>query len=96
MRVRQPRAGGWDQGNGQGVTGRGTPARCAMVRRYNLRKGILMNSLPSRPPTPEGPGSVSGAPHLPEGFASTFTSRYLDTGDVRLHAVIGGAGRRCC
>jgi pimeloyl-ACP methyl ester carboxylesterase len=51
-----------------------------------------MNSSPSRPPTPEGPGSVSGAPHLPEGFASTFTSRYLDTGDVRLHAVIGGAG----
>jgi pimeloyl-ACP methyl ester carboxylesterase len=51
-----------------------------------------MNSSPSRQPTPEGPGSVSGAPHLPEGFASTFTSRYLDTGDVRLHAVIGGAG----
>ena len=26
-------------------------------------------------PTPEGPGSVSGAPHLPDGFANTFTSR---------------------
>jgi pimeloyl-ACP methyl ester carboxylesterase len=51
-----------------------------------------MNSSPSRPPTPEGPGSVSGAPHLPEGFATTFTSRYLDTGAVCLHAVIGGAG----
>ncbi len=41
---------------------------------------------------PEGPGSVSGAPNLPEGFADTFTSRYIDTGDVRLHAVIGGDG----
>ena len=43
-------------------------------------------------PTPEGPGSVSGAPNLPEGFTDTFTSRYIDTGEVRLHAVIGGDG----
>jgi pimeloyl-ACP methyl ester carboxylesterase len=43
-------------------------------------------------PTPEGPGSVSGAPHLPPGFTDTFTSRYVDTGEVRLHAVIGGKG----
>jgi pimeloyl-ACP methyl ester carboxylesterase len=43
-------------------------------------------------PTPEGPGSVSGAPHLPAGFAGTFTSRYVDTGEVRLHAVTGGDG----
>jgi pimeloyl-ACP methyl ester carboxylesterase len=43
-------------------------------------------------PTPEGPGSVSGAPNLPAGFIDTFTSRYVDTGDVRLHAVIGGVG----
>jgi pimeloyl-ACP methyl ester carboxylesterase len=41
---------------------------------------------------PEGPGSVSGAPNLPQGFADTFTSRYIDTGDVRLHAVLGGEG----
>ena len=41
-------------------------------------------------PIPEGPGSVSGAPNLPEGFADTFTSRYVDAGDVRLHAVVGG------
>ncbi|WP_206681667.1 alpha/beta fold hydrolase [Actinomadura sp. J1-007] len=40
----------------------------------------------------EGPGSVSGAPHLPPGFTDTFTSRYVDTGDVRLHAVTGGQG----
>jgi pimeloyl-ACP methyl ester carboxylesterase len=41
---------------------------------------------------PRGPGSVSQAPDLPAGFTDTFTSRYIDTGDVRLHAVIGGDG----
>ena len=41
---------------------------------------------------PEGPGSVSGAPNLPAGFTDTFTSRYIDTGELRLHAVIGGEG----
>ncbi len=43
-------------------------------------------------PTPQGPGSVSGAPNLPAGFTGTFTSRYVDTGDLRLHAVTGGDG----
>jgi pimeloyl-ACP methyl ester carboxylesterase len=43
-------------------------------------------------PAPEGPGSVSGAPHLPERFAGTFTSRYIDTGDLRQHVVTGGEG----
>jgi len=42
--------------------------------------------------TVEGVGSVSGAPNLPEGFTDTFTSRYVDAADVRLHAVIGGDG----
>jgi pimeloyl-ACP methyl ester carboxylesterase len=41
---------------------------------------------------PEGPGSVSGAPNLPAGFTDTFTSRYIDAGDLRLHAVTGGEG----
>jgi pimeloyl-ACP methyl ester carboxylesterase len=41
---------------------------------------------------PEGPGSVSGAPNLPPGFTDTFTSRYIDAGGLRLHAVIGGDG----
>lgn len=41
---------------------------------------------------PEGPGSVSGAPRLPAGFTDTFTSRYVDTGELRLHAVVGGEG----
>jgi pimeloyl-ACP methyl ester carboxylesterase len=51
-----------------------------------------MSSSPSDPPTPEGPGSVSGAPNLPEGFTGTFTSRYIDTGGLRQHVVTGGGG----
>ncbi|MEU7649981.1 alpha/beta fold hydrolase [Streptomyces huasconensis] len=42
--------------------------------------------------TPEGLGSVFEAPHLPAGFTDTFTSRYVDTGELRLHAVTGGEG----
>jgi pimeloyl-ACP methyl ester carboxylesterase len=42
--------------------------------------------------TPEDPGSVSGAPNLPAGFTDTFTSRYVDTGELCQHAVIPGAG----
>src|SRR5262245_20102487 len=50
-------------------------------------------SSPSTPlPTPTGPGSVSGAPSLPDGFADTFTSRFVDTNGVRLHVVVGGDG----
>jgi pimeloyl-ACP methyl ester carboxylesterase len=50
-------------------------------------------SSPSAPsPTPEGPGSVSGAPNLPAGFTDTFTSQYIDANGIRQHAVIGGDG----
>jgi pimeloyl-ACP methyl ester carboxylesterase len=42
--------------------------------------------------TPEGPGSVSGAPNLPPGFTKTFKSRYIDANGLRMHAVIGGQG----
>jgi pimeloyl-ACP methyl ester carboxylesterase len=41
---------------------------------------------------PEGPGSVSGAPNLPDGFTDTFASRFIDVGELQLHAVIGGEG----
>ena len=41
---------------------------------------------------PEGSGSVAGAPNLPPGFTDTFTGRYVDTGELRLHAVTGGDG----
>jgi hypothetical protein len=43
-----------------------------------------MTSSSISPPTPEGPGSVSGAPNLPAGF-TTFTSRYVDAGGLRQH-----------
>ena len=51
-----------------------------------------MTSSTTRSPTPEGPGSASGAPNLSAGFTGTFTSRYVDTGELRLHAVTGGEG----
>ena len=51
-----------------------------------------MSTSPQASAVPEGPGSVSGAPNLPAGFTNTFTSRYVDAGDVRLHAVVGGEG----
>src|SRR5215210_7040940 len=51
-----------------------------------------MSSSSTHLPTPEGPGSVSGAPNLPAGFADTFTSRFINAGGLRQHAVIGGDG----
>src|SRR5271165_138068 len=51
-----------------------------------------MSSSSTGLPTPEGPGSVSGAPNLPAGFTGTFTSRYIDTGELRQHVVTGGDG----
>jgi pimeloyl-ACP methyl ester carboxylesterase len=42
--------------------------------------------------SPDGPGSVAGAPNLPDGFSGTFTSRYIDTGGLRQHVVTGGQG----
>ena len=50
-----------------------------------------MNS-PNGSSVPDGPLSVTGAPNLPERLADTFTSRYVDAGALRLHAVIGGDG----
>jgi hypothetical protein len=51
-----------------------------------------MSSSSVPPSTPEGPGSVSGAPNLPAGFTDTFTSRYIDAGGLREHAVASGNG----
>jgi pimeloyl-ACP methyl ester carboxylesterase len=53
---------------------------------------IIMSASSTPLPTPEGPLSVSGAPNLPPGFTDTFTSHYIDTGQLRQHAVIGGDG----
>ncbi len=51
-----------------------------------------MSSFSASLSTPEGPGSVSGASNLPTGFTDTFTSQYVGTREVRLHAVIRGEG----
>src|ERR1041384_6212813 len=55
-------------------------------------KRAAINSSSTHLPTPEGLGSVSGAPGLHVGFTDTFSSQYIDTGAVRLHAVVGGGG----
>jgi pimeloyl-ACP methyl ester carboxylesterase len=51
-----------------------------------------MGAASTQLPASEDPGSVSHAPNLPDGFSQTFESRLIDTGEVRLHAVIGGKG----
>src|SRR5262249_30342823 len=38
------------------------------------------------------PGAAAGAPPLPEGSATPSPSRYIDAGELRLHAVTGGGG----
>ena len=49
-----------------------------------------MSKLPF--PTVSGFGSVHGVPSLPHGFAGTFDSYKVPTGEIDLHAVIGGEG----
>lgn len=51
-----------------------------------------MSTSTPHPPLPDTPGAASHAPGLPTGFTDTFTSRYVDTGTLRLHAVVGGDG----
>ena len=51
-----------------------------------------MSSVSTQLPLAEGRGSVSEVPDLPDGFTDTFSSRFVDIGELRLHAVIGGDG----
>jgi pimeloyl-ACP methyl ester carboxylesterase len=51
-----------------------------------------MSSVSRQLPLAEGRGSVSEVPNLPDGFTDTFSSRFVDIGELRLHAVIGGDG----
>jgi len=53
---------------------------------------MVVGSPASELPVPEGPGSVSGAPGLPDGFAGMFASRFVEAGGLRQHVVTGGAG----
>jgi pimeloyl-ACP methyl ester carboxylesterase len=72
-------------------------AAVGLVAAIGFGKPILADSgkevkMETQSSTPKGLGSVSGAPGLPEGFTDTFTSRYIQAGGLRLHAVIGGDG----
>ena len=71
------------------------------TRRDLLAASVLVstaNLLPARATAasvadaPTGPGSASGAPHLPDGFAETFASRFVRANGIRMHAVVGGKG----
>jgi pimeloyl-ACP methyl ester carboxylesterase len=55
-------------------------------------RGLFMSTNSTSQLTPDGFGSVSQAPNLPDGFTTTFSSRYVDTSALRQHAVIGGDG----
>ncbi|MFD8073444.1 alpha/beta fold hydrolase [Streptomyces sp. NPDC059718] len=60
--------------------------------------GLALTGVSALPATaaprqnPKGFGSVSGVPGLPEGFLRTFTSRIIQAGGIRQHAVVGGDG----
>ena len=51
-----------------------------------------LTALTARFPVADGVGSVTQAPNLPEGFADTFTSRFIEANGIRQHVVIGGEG----
>jgi pimeloyl-ACP methyl ester carboxylesterase len=51
-----------------------------------------MSPVSTQLPVAEGRGSVYEVPNLPDGFTDTFSSRFVDIGELRLHAVIGGDG----
>jgi pimeloyl-ACP methyl ester carboxylesterase len=38
------------------------------------------------------PGTVAAVPRLPAGFTDVFSSRFVNTGRLRLHTVTGGTG----
>jgi hypothetical protein len=46
----------------------------------------------SSSPTLEGLLPFPGPTNLVDGFTGTFTSRYVDARELRMHAVIGGEG----
>jgi pimeloyl-ACP methyl ester carboxylesterase len=68
------------------------PIDLASVPIHIALKETVMSSATIPYPAADDTAAASGAPNLPAGFTDTFTSRYVDAGDVRLHAVIGGNG----
>jgi pimeloyl-ACP methyl ester carboxylesterase len=69
-------------------------AAAAIIAASGLAPHVALAQQPgsTRTGEPRGPGSVSGAPNLPAGFAKAFASKYVDVNGLRFHAVIGGAG----
>src|SRR6185437_10521584 len=92
LRLPPARDPGGATGEGQGLSTGATGGRSDETRDGRLRQVVDKEILMSAPTVPQGPGSSSAAPNLPAGFADMFTSRYVDTGEVRLHAVVGGDG----
>lgn len=74
------------------ATHRGAGPVPGAVLGYVTSWGFSMSASSADMQMPRGAGSVTGAPNLPAGFAETFASRYVDTGELRLHAVTGGQG----
>ena len=71
--------------------GRHVLSRRTFIAGATAVTGVALGGLPATAQTT--PTSVSGAPNLPAGFATTFTSRYVRVNGIRLHAVVGGSGR---
>jgi pimeloyl-ACP methyl ester carboxylesterase len=72
-------------------TRRGVLAGVSAAGAYGLFAGQTPEAVAGLA-APQGPGSASEAPHLPNGFRNIFTSRYVKANGIRLHAVTGGEG----
>ncbi|MFE7394471.1 alpha/beta fold hydrolase [Streptomyces sp. NPDC057582] len=70
----------------------GAAASAVAAAGISLVSGLTPSATAASLRMPEGFGSVSTAPQLPAGFARTFTSRFIQAGGLRQHAVIGGDG----
>lgn len=55
-------------------------------------KGKLVIDSSGRAAQPDRAGAATTTRGLPREFGDLFTSRWVNSGDVRLHAVVGGAG----
>ena len=60
--------------------------------RRGLAAGVALGTAGVLPATTLAAPARPKAPRLPTGFARVFTSRMVDIGNLRLHAVIGGGG----
>jgi pimeloyl-ACP methyl ester carboxylesterase len=67
-------------------------ATAAAATTATLGSGLIQPAASAHAAMPTGPGSAAGAPHLSAAFRRTFESRYIHTGQLRLHAVTGGEG----